>query len=219
MKIPETSFSSVVLPEPLRPTSPSASPGSTSSETSRSAHDLARRRAPPARDDGVLERAVRALARRGSAARRGRRRSGRRARHRPTGSCRRRRSARRRSRRARRRSAGRRSASRSARARMPSSARLLLRLGVDVPADLQMIGHEPDGTDEHLVGPGLVERRRGGRGCPARATARRSATRSGTRTTSRRPRPPAATSARGLEQLVAVRIALRRGCAPAASGR
>ena len=35
--IPEITRSSVVLPEPLRPTSPTASPGSTVSETSRSA--------------------------------------------------------------------------------------------------------------------------------------------------------------------------------------
>ena len=34
---PETSFSSVVLPEPLRPTRPSDSPGSTMTDTSRRA--------------------------------------------------------------------------------------------------------------------------------------------------------------------------------------
>ena len=43
----------------------------------------------------------------------------------------------------------------------PELGRLLLRLGVDVPADLQMIGHEPDGTDEH-AGPCRP------RGAPAR---------------------------------------------------
>ena len=48
LKMPETSFKRVVLPEPLRPTRPSASPGATSKETSRSAQTslvAARRRA------------------------------------------------------------------------------------------------------------------------------------------------------------------------------
>ena len=38
LKMPDISLSSVVFPEPFRPTRPSASPGATSSDTSRRAH-------------------------------------------------------------------------------------------------------------------------------------------------------------------------------------
>ena len=86
-----------------------------------------------------------------------------------------------------RRTPGRRSASRSARSRARARAPSP-RLGVEVPADLEVVGDEADRADEHVARRRARAGRRGGRGCPARATARRSATRSGTRTTSRRAR-------------------------------
>ena len=48
LMIPESRRSSVVLPEPLRPTSPTALPGSTANETSRSAHTSVARPRPRA---------------------------------------------------------------------------------------------------------------------------------------------------------------------------
>ena len=150
--MPETSFSSVVLPEPLRPTRPSASPGATSNETSRSAQTslvAARPRAidrvlqgavGPLRDGESLRDAVDDdLARR----------------HRQPRGC---------------------------ESPLPHDpredvdeagvgvrhldpvelhpelGRLLPRLGVDVPADLQVVGDEPDRTDEDAVGAGVVQR-------------------------------------------------------------
>ena len=66
---------------------------------------------------------------------------------------------------------------------------------------------KPTGQTRTSSMPRAAQRRRGGRGCPGRATARRSATRSGTRTTSPR-RPRCRRRARGLEQLVLVGVAL-----------
>ena len=54
--IPATSRSSVVFPEPLRPISPTASPGAMLAETSRSAQTSVPR-APAARDEQLLQRA------------------------------------------------------------------------------------------------------------------------------------------------------------------
>ena len=56
LMIPATMRSSVVLPEPLRPMSPTASPGSTRSGHVVERPDVARLR-PPALDEEVLQRA------------------------------------------------------------------------------------------------------------------------------------------------------------------
>ena len=64
--IPESSRSSVVLPEPLRPTRPTASPGSTASETSAERPDVRRRAARPRATNEVLQRARLLAGRRGS---------------------------------------------------------------------------------------------------------------------------------------------------------
>ena len=97
-------------------------------------------------------------------------------------------------------------------------ARALLRLDVEVPADLQMVGDEADRADEHAFDALRVQVARGGRGCRARATARRSATRSGTRTTSRRRRPRRRRGARS-RAAGPCTDRPRRGCARAASAR
>ena len=181
--IPESRRSSVVLPEPLRPTRPTALPGSTANETSRSAHDLRAARVPAARRRASLSVAALARVDAEAAAQRARRRSRpasrrRRYRERPPHDPREHRA----------RTPGRRSASRSARARArapaPSPRASMSRS--------QRISRwsetNPTGQTSTSVDRRARAAPRGGRGCPARATARRSAIRSGTRTTSRRAR-------------------------------
>ena len=122
-------------------------------------------------------------------------------------------------RRGRGRTPDRRSASAIRARRMPRSSRLLLRLGVEVPADLEMVGDEADRADQHVLDASARGGRRGGRGCPAGARARRSATRTGTRSDQSLER-------RGLrDQPARSRAAaprtdrLRRGSAPAGCAR
>ena len=138
--IPERSRSNVDLPEPLRPTRPTALPGSTPNETSRSAQ-TSEPRGAAARDDQILERAVLAridaevarrvldedlaLSHEGSGT--------------TDDAC-------------ERRDEGRLVIGHlDPRQLEPELLRELLRLDVDIPADLEMVGDEADRADEHLA--------------------------------------------------------------------
>ena len=191
LMIPESRRSSVVLPEPLRPTRPTALPGSTVNDTSRSAHDVGAAHAA-ARDDQILQRAV--LARIDAEAARGVLDDDLSGPHARDGTP----SARRAIPASVRTNAGSAFGISIRSTPHPELGRALLRLDVDVPADLEMVGDEADRADEHVVDAVLRAARRDGRGCPARATARRSATRSGTRSSTGRrglrPRRRGATS-------------------------
>ena len=177
--IPATMRSSVLLPEPLRPTSASALPGSTANETSRSAHTSA----GPARGRAEARRLfsvrVPRARRRGSAARASSTRISPRAHEHPAPA--------RRATRARARIRGRRSASRFSRSVIPSSrarscASTSMSQRISRWSETKPTGHTSTSRTPRAC------RSSGDRGCPGRATALRSATRSGSRTTSRRAR-------------------------------
>ena len=212
LMIPAISRSSVDLPEPLRPTSPTASPGAIPSETSRAP-------TPPARPSARARRgapsacACRARGRR-TAARRPRPRSRpvSRAPHAVDGA------------RARADDAGEHVDERRVGVRHldPRETRGRARAPAARP---RRRGPSGSRGGRRRTRPGRRARRRrpaprgrrGGRGCPARATARPSATRSGRRTTTGRRCRGVGDEPRGLEQRVAVRVARRRGSARAAS--
>ena len=151
--IPATSRSSVVLPEPLRPTRPTASPGSTANETSRSAQTSVAAE-PAAGDEHVLQRPRRASGRRGSV------RSASSTRISPgfTPPTVARSSRRDERRRARARTRARRSASRSASNSRPSSSRALRRLDVEVPRISRWSETKPTGQTSTRSTPCAVQR-------------------------------------------------------------
>src|SRR5438094_7715867 len=145
LMIPERIRSSVLFPEPLRPTSPTALPGSIRNETSRSAHTSVACPRPRASTSALSERASRVCTRK----------------RRVTLStaispfrtdvlldelCK-----------------GAHEVRVGIRHLDPRQvhsepARPLLRLDVDVPADLEVVGHEADRTDEHVVDSQRVQR-------------------------------------------------------------
>ena len=200
--IPESSRRRVVLPEPLRPTSPTALPGSTANETSRSATDVRAARAAGGRGAGPSARGSRAD-RRGSV------RAACSTRISPSltqatvppapaG----------RSRRGVRTNAGSSFGISIRSSRTPSSSASSTASTSRSQRISRWSETKPTGRRaraRHRAPAG----RAGGRGCRGRARARPSATRSGTRTTSRR-RPAALGDEPGrLEQLLLVRIAHR----------
>ena len=101
---------------------------------------------------------------------------------------------------------------------MPELVGLLLRLGVEVPADLEVVGDEADRADQHVVDAPRVERLEVVEdvGPEPRLAGRRLGLEAEGPVAQRR------TPARwhgGLQELILVRVALCRGCAPAGSAR
>src|SRR4029077_1520448 len=151
---PEIRRSSVVLPEPLRPTRPTASPGSTASETSRSACTSRALLRPRATNTSFSVRCAFGYTRNVRETRSTTMRPG----VIPGASS----------------GAGGKRVAHDVPERLHETrvvvrhldavelhaqlARLVLRLVVDVPPDLQMIRHEPDRTDEDVVDAAAVQR-------------------------------------------------------------